>query len=400
MVALNCGSSMRSAPSCQDDDARATRACGSAEGGVSALLVLVAVAVKLDVLEARLPSLLRSRFGEGARLDELRPLAGDASTRHYARAWTSGGSAPATVVAMLLVDRGLAISSDELAVLPETDELPFLNVHRFLDRIGVAVPEVYADASAEGLVLLEDIGDRALRDAAGGAADTEVERLYRAAIDELLRLQIEGTRRADANCIAFQQEFDERLYRWEFEHFIEFGIEKRLGPLPPASAAILRRAFDEIAAQLAVEPRWLNHRDYHSWNLFVQAGRIRVIDFQDALLAAAPYDLATLLGDRDTPSVVTPALELALVEYYRTRWNDLGAPHFEADHFLEVYRLCALQKALKVVGRFHYLHLVKNKTGYLRYLPPVVGQVRRLLPLLRRWSAVGEVLEPLYGRLQ
>jgi aminoglycoside/choline kinase family phosphotransferase len=44
-----------------------------------------------------------------------------------------------------------------------------------------------------------------------------------------------------------------------------------------------------------------------------------------------------------------------------------------------VYFLCALQKAIKVVGRFHFLDIVKNKPGYLRYIPSTVRQIRRIL---------------------
>lgn len=354
----------------------------------------------LASLEKELPPLVRRRFGAAARVDAIRPLAGDASTRSYARAELSGGSAPSTAVVMLLADRGLAISSEELAVLPEMTELPFLNVYRFLHALGTAVPEVFADASDKGIVVLEDIGDLPLRDAAESAGEGEREGLYRLAVDELIRIQIEGTRRRDGDCIAFRQEFDERLYLWEFEHFLEWGIEKRLAPLPPAQMEVLRRHFGRIAAELGAQPRYLNHRDYHSWNLYVQDGRIRVIDFQDALLAAAPYDLATLFGDRDTPAVVTPALETRLLEYYRRRWEECGGSPWDAAELTEIYRLCALQKALKVVGRFHYLHLVKGKPGYLRYLPPTVGQVQRLLRSLPRFAEVGEVLEPLYPQLQ
>jgi aminoglycoside/choline kinase family phosphotransferase len=272
-------------------------------------------------------------------------------------------------------------------------------VHRFLAGLGCPVPEVYVDAATDGLVLLEDIGDLALRDAVEGSAAPEVERLYQLAIDELLRLQLEGTRRPSRDCIAFQQAFDERLYLWELEHFIEWGIEKRLGELPAPAAAKLRQSFTALARRLDAQPRYLNHRDYHSWNLFVQDGHIRVIDFQDALLAAAPYDLATLCGDRDTPSVVSPALEGRLLDYYRRGWQERGGPAWEPAELDEVYRLCALQKALKVVGRFHYLHLVKGKAGYLRYLPPTVAQVRRLLAGLPQWSSIDEVLAPYYDRL-
>jgi len=341
-----------------------------------------------------LNELVRGRFGSAARVRQIDALAGDASTRRYVRVWLDGAGAPASSVAMLLADRGIAMSSDELAVFKEAPkELPYLNVHRFFVALGVAVPELYADAAARGVLLLEDIGDTALWDAVQGQPPERVTELYEQAIDQLLLIQIEGTRRADASCIAFQQAFDERLYLWEFEHFIEHGVERRLGqPLPAADAAVLRAHFATIARRLGEQPRYLNHRDFHSWNLYVQGDRIRVIDFQDALLAAAPYDLATLLGDRDTPQVVRPEIERTLLDYYRRRWGERSGTPLDADELTEVYFLCALQKALKVVGRFYFLELVKGKAGYLRYIPSTVRQIERILPKFPEHAEMAEVL--------
>ncbi len=326
--------------------------------------------------------LVRHCFGGRTTVRRTVALAGDASTRRYARLWLEGPGAPATAVAMVLADRGTALSSEELAVLKQPPaELPYLNVHRFLVSLDVAVPALYADASDRGVLLLEDIGDTALWDAVQQQPVEMVQRCYERAIDQLLLIQIEGTRRSDLNCIAFQQAFDERLYLWEFEHFIEYGIERRLGhTLPPSDAATLRRHFSAIARRLDAEPRYLNHRDFHSWNLFIQNGAIRVIDFQDALLAAAPYDLATLLGDRDTPHVMQPNVEARLLGYYRQRWLTLSGAALDPHEFEEIYFLCALQKALKVVGRFYFLDIEKGKTGYLRYIPSTVRQIDRILP--------------------
>jgi aminoglycoside/choline kinase family phosphotransferase len=326
--------------------------------------------------------LVRQCFGAHATVRRVEPLAGDASTRRYARLWLDGPGTPATTVSMLLADRGVALSSEELAVLEHPSaELPYLNVHRFLSTLGVSVPAVYADASERGVLLLEDIGDTALWHAVQQQPADTVQRLYERAIDQLLLIQIDGTRRHDVGCIAFQQAFDERLYVWEFEHFIQYGIERRVGQaLPPTDAAVLRRHFAAIARRLDAEPRYLNHRDFHSWNLYVQNGAIRVIDFQDALLAAAPYDLATLLGDRDTPQIIQPPLEAALLDYYRRRWAEIGGAELNQQAFEDIYFLCALQKALKVVGRFHFLAIEKKKPAYLRYIRSTVRQIERILP--------------------
>jgi N-acetylmuramate 1-kinase len=325
--------------------------------------------------------LVRGRFGTATDVVRLAPLAGDASTRRYARAWLRGGGAPASTAVMILADRGIAMSSDELAVFKEPlRELPYVNVHRFLERLGVAIPEIYVDASDRGLLLLEDIGDTPLWDALQGRSDAEQQALFEGAIDQLLRIEIDGTAQRDDACIAFQQVFDRRLFDWEFEHFLEYGLVDRVaGALPAVEQEELRQHFGRLSAFLDAQPRVLNHRDFHAWNLYVHEGRIRVIDFQDALLAPAPYDLATLLGDRDTRDIVQPPLETRLLAYYAAAWAARGGSPWTTDGLWEVYATCALQKAFKVVGRFHYLDRVKGKPGYLRYLPGTWRQVVRLL---------------------
>lgn len=345
-------------------------------------------------LAALFPELVRESFGSGTVVQRVVPLAGDASTRRYVRLWLAGAGAPTTTVAMILADRGIAMSSDELAVFKEPPtELPYLNVHRFLVALGVAVPDLYLDASERGVLLLEDIGDTALWDAVQGQPVERVVHLYQRAIDQLLLIQIEGTRRPDARCMAFQQAFDERLFLWEFEHGIKYGIEERVGqPLPAHDAEVLRTHFGAIARRLDAEPRYLNHRDYHSWNLFVQNETIRVIDFQDALLAPAPYDLATLLGDRDTAQLVPPAIEAQLLDYYQQRWASLSGSALDSRNFVDVYFLCALQKAFKLVGRFPFLEFVKRKPGYMRYMPPTVRQIERILPRFPEFNDLTTVL--------
>lgn len=333
------------------------------------------------VLAPRVGELVRGRFGNGAELLRLEPLAGDASTRRYLRAILRGSGAPASAVVMVLADRGIAMSSDELAVFANAPtELPYVNVHHFLSGVGVAVPELYVDASAAGLLVLEDVGDVPLWDAARGQSDDIVAALFGQAIEQLSLIQIEGTAAADARCIAFQQVFDRRLFDWEFEHFLEHGLINRVGrPIPSNELDELRAHFGRISAFLDAQPRVLNHRDFHAWNLHVHQGRIRVIDFQDALLAPAPYDLATLLGDRDTPQLIHPTLERHLLAAYASRSAACGGRSWSADDLWEVYAACALQKAFKVIGRFHYLDVVKGKPGYLRYLPPTWRQIDRLL---------------------
>ena len=335
-------------------------------------------------------------FGANTSLITLAPLAGDASSRRYYRASVSGAAVPTTLIVMELpAGSALPLSSEELAIFKDgPQDLPFVNVHRFLDHIGVSVPKLYGHWPADGLLLLEDLGDTSLWDRVQGTAKAETLNWYRKAIDELLTLQVRGTESRDESCIAFQQRFDGKLYLWEFEHFIEWGLLKRPGTAAATNEIeALRNGFAKIADILDRQPACLNHRDFHSWNLMICDETVRVIDFQDALLAPAQYDLASLLNDRVTDRVITADLEKALIDYYIERKSALDGGAIERASFDQIYRLSAIQRDLKVVGRFYYLDLVKGKPGYKKFIPPTVRRLRRNLPLTPQTKDLLPLLE-------
>ncbi|MBI4528282.1 MAG: phosphotransferase [Deltaproteobacteria bacterium] len=331
-------------------------------------------------LEKTISAKIRQVFGQQTSLSALTPLAGDASNRRYYRAFLESPSIPRSVVVMELTGSSLPLSSEELSVFKEAPkELPFLSVHRFLKELGIRVPDLYGHWVDEGILLLEDLGDCCLWDVVQALPSAEVVSWYKKAIDELLRLQILGSRFPDLSCIAFQQRFDFRLYMWEFEHFIQYGLEKETGQTSEAEKKLLMESFTRISRRLDATPPCLNHRDYHSWNLMVHQGGIVVIDFQDALIAPMQYDLTSLLNDRETDRIIQPDLEGQLVGYYLQRREEMGESAVDRDEFNELYLLSALQRDLKVVGRFYYLEMVKGKPGYKKYIPGTLRRVKRNL---------------------
>src|SRR2546426_407744 len=166
--------------------------------------------------------------------------------------------------------------------------------------------------------------------------------------------------------------------RWDPGLSVEPGVEPRHARrLPAGERAELLAALAPLAEPFERATPVLAHRDFHAWNLHVQNGRLRILDFQDALLAPDAYDLASLLTDRTTAELIPPALEASLIERFVHGRAEAGVP-VEAG-FAERYRRCALQRALKVIGRFYFLERVKGKPGYLAYLPAVYGVARRML---------------------
>lgn len=342
-------------------------------------------------------------YGTNTALSSIVALAGDASGRRYYRAVIRASGAPKSVIVMELpAGSALPLSSEELAVFKQAPkELPFLNMHRFLSAIGVRVPKLYGDWQNDGILLLEDLGDTALWDRVQGLPEEEILTWYEKAIDELLILQIRGTAAREEACVAFQQRFDFRLYMWEFDHFLEYGLEKRPGTHVPATAIEkLRRIFSNIAHRLDRYPSCLNHRDYHSWNLMIHEDAVAVIDFQDALLAPPQYDLASLLNDRVTDSVIRPHMEDQLVSYYLRRRGDIEKRAINNDEFREIYLLTAIQRDLKVVGRFYYLDLVKGKPGYRKFIAPTVRRLKRNLARLPQLEPIIPILAEHYEEMR
>jgi aminoglycoside/choline kinase family phosphotransferase len=338
-----------------------------------------------------LAPLVRQAFGPAAAIDRVERLHGDASSRRYLRVHLAGAPVASAIV-MVLGEGRFAPGSDELAGALRIDELPYLNIGRWLAARGLPVPAVYADqAIAQGMLLLEDCGDRSLW-AVAAAAPAEAPRHFAAAVDLLVELQVAGARSPDPTCYAFRRRFDGALARAELRHFVEHGIETRRGrPLPAAERDDLLDCLEPLTAPFAAEASTvLAHRDFMAWNLQVQGGRLRLIDFQDALLAPDAYDLASLLTDRTTSALLDEAQSASLVERFIAARAGAGFP--VPAGLSDRIRQCALHRALKVIGRFHYLELVQGKPGYLAYLPAVYAVARRMLASLPE-------LAPLASRL-
>ncbi len=323
----------------------------------------------------------------------IAPLAGDASNRSYYRLSLSPGSHPPSLILMQLAEPEAFKKAEEAvsaSTIPIT-ELPFLNIQRHLEAAGVAVPHVYGYDQRAGRLLLEDVGDVTMEAWLAGAEAQSRRDIYKEAIDELIGIQTRAAERKNGRCIAFGRAFDVPLLLWELDHFLEYGIEARGGPVPARDREAIRAEFLRIAQFLASLPRTFTHRDYHSRNLMVHAKKIRILDFQDALLGPPTYDLASLL--RDSYVELEPQLVEELIRYYRDRLRAAGkGDPGEADDFDRAFRWTALQRNLKAAGRFVYIHRVKGKDLYLQSIPRTLGYVQRTLSTDPDLARLGELL--------
>ena len=309
---------------------------------------------------------LVDRCWAGAQVLAAEPLAGDASSRRYVRLHLRQGGAPASAIVMVLPQ----------PTATEAPELPFLNVHRYLETLGIPVPRVWAARDQDlGLLLLEDLGDRPLAEGLADASMPPAER--RRLLGETVDLLVGWTiAEPDAACTAYSRSHDETLIARELEMILRRGLN--VVPGAPCEDED-RRVLTRLGRALGDQPRRFMHRDFHAWNLHIDHnGRVRPIDFQDAMLGPPAYDLASLCTDRDTHRFLTPADESILLETYARALAAAGSSLYEDRARLRHdYFTAVAFRTLRVLGRFRALAVEEDKPGYLQHLPAIWQQTRR-----------------------
>ncbi len=307
----------------------------------------------------------------------LRYLQGDASPRAYARLDLGDGTrvlmnAPAMPDGPPVRD-GLPYS--RIAHLAE-DVRPFVAVTRALGQRGLAAPQVHAQDLAQGLLLLDDLGDLTLgRAVTSGLPQPD---LWHAAVDALIALRRTGPPPAALPLTDDARyplpEFDSRALGIEAELLTDWYWPAIKGEPTPAPA------HDVFVTLWSAQFDWLTSlpkgwvlRDYHSPNLMwmpqhTGIARVGVLDFQDAMTGPWAYDLVSLLQDARID--VPPTLESHLFDHYCSRVAAIE-PDFDRTSFAHAYAALGAQRNTKILGIFARLARRDGKPVYLQHMPRI-----------------------------
>lgn len=319
-------------------------------------------------------------------LPRFQPLPGDASDRRYYRVRTASLS---HIGSSDLVGQSIVVM--KLAEPCRGTDLPFLQIHRHLERIGTPVPRVIGCDLGAGIVLLEDLGDVTLQMFLRDADRQTARKMYIRAVDILLNMHTAGSRATRPEPPAFRIFFDVEKFVWELEFFLEHMIRGLLGqPVSERDAAEFGRQFTALSTVLTREPRVFTHRDYHSRNIMVHQGELRILDFQDARMGLCQYDLASLL--RDSYVTLDEDLVEELIEYYVTAKERRESTAIDRGTFRRLFDLTAVQRNLKAIGTFSYQMMGKGNPAYLAYIKPTLRYVRANVARYPELHALGSLL--------
>jgi hypothetical protein len=293
------------------------------------------------------------------------PLVADASFRTYYRVRNG---------------RRRAVVMD--APPPQEDVGPFVAIAAMLRGYGLSAPRILEEDRKHGFLLIEDFGDETYNRLLAVGADEPA--LYALAVDALVALQRAVGAAGKAPDVP---PYDEALLLAEAALAVDWYLPAlRGGPLDEAGRAeyldLWRAALTQAA--LPAEPT-LVLRDFHIDNLVYlrKRGGVRrcgLLDFQDAVLGPASYDLVSLIEDarRDVSEELADAMTARYLAAF---------PGTDRQAFLRSAAVLAAQRNCKILGIFTRLWRRDHKPGYLRHIPRVWRLIERDL----RHPALSEI---------
>ncbi len=254
------------------------------------------------------------------------------------------------------------------------ENLRYVDIANFLDDAGVAVPRIYFHDSEEGLIWMQDLGEIDLWSYRDEAWSTRKPH-YESALAAVCQLHCEATTHYRTEHVALELEFDEQLYLWEQNYFVENCLVGFFGLSPAAAARYASLpALHAMAADLAREDRVLVHRDFQSQNVLVHEGGAWLIDFQGMRPGLAQYDLASLLYD---PYVVLSDTERSeLLAFYRSLLARRGIA--VAGNFDAIYHRCAAQRLMQALGAYGFLGVKSGRADFLGHIPAARRSLREV----------------------
>lgn len=275
----------------------------------------------------------------------------------------------------------LQTAADSLVLMvspPDREQnLQFERLAAVFDAARVPVPTILAADEAAGWYLLTDMGSHELADAYGTAAEAPA---IEAALATLIELQAVKDPAIPP--------YTRARFSDELGIFSEWFAGAFLGTRLPES---IDPVFELLIARMPAQLQCCVHRDYHCRNLLFDPSsrRLGVVDFQDALLGPASYDLASLLHD----------CYHAFSDQDVARWQRWYLEHtplqLNPETFSEDLTLTAIQRQLKAVGIFARLRLRDDKVSHLDHILPVLESISHLAGPLPALSPLADWLADL-----
>jgi aminoglycoside/choline kinase family phosphotransferase len=254
----------------------------------------------------------------------------------------------------------------------------FVEFTHHFRQLGLNVPKIYARDTANDCYLLSDLGDVSLLDhleknRTNGLPSEETRELYKQAIAELPRFQVDACKDFNFSACYPSGEFDGRSMRWDLNYFKYYFL--RLLKIPFNEAA-LEDDFDRLIIHLLQSGNnYFMYRDFQARNILIHEGKPWFIDYQGGRRGPLQYDLASLLFQVKA-SLPYDFREEMLHWYLQNlkKYIRIDEKKFVADYYGFV-----LIRLLQVMGAYGFRGYFERRAHFLQSIPFAIENLRWLL---------------------
>ena len=300
-------------------------------------------------MEEKIKTLFKQYSGSDARRVESLPVSG--SARRYYRVFTG--------------DRTyVGVYHENLR-----ENRLFVDFTRHFEKSRLHVPHVYCVSEDGFCYLQDDLGPDMLldvveREREGEFLSEHTMELYRKALSELLKFQLEGGKGLDYSGCLPRPVFDERCIRWDLNYF-KYCFLKLAGV--EVDEDRLENDFDRLTAKLVMAGAdGFMFRDFQSRNIMVVDNEVYFIDYQGGRQGALHYDVASLLYDAIVK--IPESQKEELLDFYIRQLTE-SEPGY-AEKFREIYYHFVLVRLLQAMGAFGLRGLHEGKPHFIDSIVP------------------------------
>jgi aminoglycoside/choline kinase family phosphotransferase len=271
----------------------------------------------------------------------------------------------------------------------------FLSFSNHFRQMGLNVPEIYASDLENDCYLISDLGKMSLLDhleqnRVNGIPSEKTFELYKLAIAELPRFQVDACKNLNFSVCYPSGEFDGRSMRWDLNYFKYYFL--RLLKIPFNEAA-LEEDFDRLIIHLLQSGnKFFMYRDFQARNIMIHQDKPWFIDYQGGRRGPLQYDLASLLFQ------VKASLPYDFREEMLYWYLENLKQYIQIDEkkFVDDYYGFVLIRLLQVMGAYGFRGYFERRAHFLQSIPYAIENIRWLLTNVKFRIEMPELMKALH----
>lgn len=259
------------------------------------------------------------------------------------------------------------------------ENIAFVEFTRTFLGYGLSVPEIYGVSEDLKFYIQEDLGDVTLYDLNGTIKNSELLRMYEAALSGLLRFQIEMKDKLDYELCYETKVFDNvqlaaDLAKFDKYYLKQFGIVIDEKLTETALLTVCKEFLSE-------DNSFFTYRDFQPRNVMVKGDILYFIDYQSGRKGPLLYDLVSFLYSGSI--TLSEQGRSYLLDYYLKNLSDYV--FFSRKIMKDRFYYFAVARILQILGSYGFTYKEKNDIKVLSKIPKALKNLK---------SVAGKMKEP------